>query len=116
MMPIIFVSHPQLVIAHRDSDQTTLVLHPPGLDPTCILDVASLVLSEQLYEELAEQLQHSRPWAVDGRGTVERAGDEPTTWPVEQPVSPSREDLPKAASFGYAGNRSGRGRVGDPLG
>jgi hypothetical protein len=55
-LTIHFVPHPCLVVAHSDADGTTVVLCPPGQQPAAILDVASVVLPEQRYRELADLL------------------------------------------------------------
>lgn len=55
-MAVVFVTHQRLVIADLDSDGTTVVFCPPGLEAEKILAVASVVLPAQRYQELADQL------------------------------------------------------------
>ena len=58
-MSIHFIPHPRLVVVHSNEDQTTVVLCPPGLEASAILDVASVVVPEQRYRELAERLDQT---------------------------------------------------------
>ena len=53
--PIILADHDRLVVT-RIGDDTFCVLRPPGTDPMEILRVARLVLPEDPYGELADQL------------------------------------------------------------
>ena len=54
--PIILADHDRLVVTRSISDDTVCVLRPPGADPREILRVARLVLPEDPYGELADQL------------------------------------------------------------
>ena len=54
--PIILVDHDRLVVTRSIRDDTVCVLRPPGADPREILRVARLVLQEDPYGELADQL------------------------------------------------------------
>ena len=54
--PIILADHDRLVVTCSISDDTVCVLRPPGADPREILRVARLVLPEDPYGELADQL------------------------------------------------------------
>jgi LysM repeat protein len=63
--PIVLADHDRLVVTRDLRDDTVYVLRPPGEDPRAIMQVARLVLPEDPYRELAEQL------------------GVPTTWPLE---------------------------------
>ena len=54
--PIILADHDRLVVTRSIGDDTVCVLRPPGTDPREILRVARLVLPEDPYAELADQL------------------------------------------------------------
>ena len=54
--PIILADHDRLVVTRCIGDDTVCVLRPPGVDPREILRVARLVLPEDPYGELADQL------------------------------------------------------------
>jgi LysM repeat protein len=54
--PIVVADYDRLVVTCSPHDGTVYVLRPPGLDPAAVLKAARLVLSEDPYEELAEQL------------------------------------------------------------
>ena len=54
--PIILADHDRLVVTRSIGDDTVFVLRPPGADPREILRVARLVLPEDPYGELADQL------------------------------------------------------------
>ena len=54
--PIILADHDRLVVTRSIGDDTVCVLRPPGADPREILRVARLVLPEDPYGELADQL------------------------------------------------------------
>jgi LysM repeat protein len=54
--PIILADHDRLVVTRSIGDDTICVLRPPGADPMEILRVARLVLPEDPYGELADQL------------------------------------------------------------
>jgi LysM repeat protein len=53
---IVLADYGRLVVTQNKADGTVYVLRPPGEDPGAILRVASLVLKEDLYEELAARL------------------------------------------------------------
>jgi LysM repeat protein len=55
----------RLVVTHNQADDTVCVLRPPGEDPRAILRVARLVLPEDPYEELAEQLGVPASWPME---------------------------------------------------
>ena len=59
---IILADYDRLVVTHNKADDTVYVLRPPGEDPRTILRVARLVLPEDPYEELAEQLGVPASW------------------------------------------------------
>ncbi len=63
--PIVLADHDRLVVTRCQSDDTVYVLRPPGADPQAILRVASLVLPERRYGELAEQLGVPASWPMD---------------------------------------------------
>jgi LysM repeat protein len=54
--PIVLADYDRVVVTHCVSDGTVYVLRPPGEAPEAILRVARLVLPEDPYEELANQL------------------------------------------------------------
>ena len=54
--PIVLADHDRLVVTRSISDDTVCVLRPPGADPREILRVARLVLPEDPYGELADEL------------------------------------------------------------
>ena len=62
--PIVMADHDQVVVTRNPADGTICVLRPPGTDPRAILRVARLVLSEEPYEELADQLGVPSGWAA----------------------------------------------------
>jgi LysM repeat protein len=53
---IVLADYDQVVVTRSLHDGTVYVLRPPGEDPRVILRAARLVLSEDPYEELADQL------------------------------------------------------------
>ena len=55
----------RLVVTHNKADDMVCVLRPPGEDPRAILRVARLVLPEDPYEELAEQLGVPASWPME---------------------------------------------------
>ena len=63
--PIVLADHDRLVVTRCQSDDTVYVLRPPGADPQAILRVASLVLPERRYGELAEQLGVPASWPME---------------------------------------------------
>jgi hypothetical protein len=54
--PIVLADYDRVVVTHSKSDGAVYVLRPPGVAPGAILRVARLVLPEDPYDELAEQL------------------------------------------------------------
>jgi len=52
----VLADYDRLVVTRSQRDDMVYVLRPPGADPKAILRVASLVLPECRYGELAEQL------------------------------------------------------------
>jgi LysM repeat protein len=63
--PIVIADHDRLVVTSSKSDDTVLVLRPPGEDPRAVLRAARLVLTEGPYEELADQLGESAGWPME---------------------------------------------------
>jgi hypothetical protein len=62
---IVLADYDRLVVTHNKADDTVCVLRPPGEDPRAILRVARLVLPEDPYEELAEQLGVPASWPME---------------------------------------------------
>ena len=62
---IVLADYDRLVVTHNKADDTVYVLRPPGEDPRAILRVARLVLPEDPYEELAEQLGVPASWPIE---------------------------------------------------
>jgi LysM repeat protein len=62
---IVLADYDRLVVTHNKADDTVCVLRPPGEDPRAILRVARLVLPEDPYEELADQLGVSASWPME---------------------------------------------------
>jgi LysM repeat protein len=54
--PIILADYDRVVVTQSQPDGAVTVLRPPGADPRVILRAARLVLPEDPYEELADQL------------------------------------------------------------
>ena len=54
--PIVLADYDRLIVTHSKGDGTVCVLRPPGEDPRVILRAARLVLPEDPYQELADQL------------------------------------------------------------
>jgi hypothetical protein len=54
--PIVLADYDRVVVTRSQRDGTVCVLRPPGEDPRVILRAARLVLPEDPYEELADQL------------------------------------------------------------
>jgi LysM repeat protein len=63
--PIMLADHDRLVVTRHRDDDTVYVLRPPGEDPRAILRVARLVLPEEPYQELADQLGVSAGWPME---------------------------------------------------
>jgi LysM repeat protein len=61
----VLADYDRLVVTHNQADDTVCVLRPPGEDPRAILRVARLVLPEDPYEELAEQLGVPASWPTE---------------------------------------------------
>jgi LysM repeat protein len=62
---IVLADFDRLVVTRSKADDTIYVLRPPGEDPRTILRVARLVLPEDPYEELAEQLGVPASWPME---------------------------------------------------
>jgi nucleoid-associated protein YgaU len=62
---IVLADHDRLVVTRSQTDDMVYVLRPPGADPKAILRVASLVLPECRYGELAEQLGVPATWPME---------------------------------------------------
>ena len=62
---LVLADYDRLVVTHNRADDTVCVLRPPGVDPRAILRVARLVLPEDPYEELADQLGVSASWPME---------------------------------------------------
>ena len=61
----VLADYDRLVVTHNQADDTVCVLRPPGEDPRAILRVARLVLPEDPYEELADQLGLPASWPME---------------------------------------------------
>ena len=61
----VLADYDRLVVTHNQADDVVCVLRPPGEDPRAILRVARLVLPEDPYEELADQLGVSASWPME---------------------------------------------------
>jgi LysM repeat protein len=61
---IVLADYDQVVVTRSLHDGTVYVLRPPGEDPRVILRAARLVLPEDLYRELAEQLGMPASWPI----------------------------------------------------
>jgi hypothetical protein len=63
--PIILADYDRLIVTHSKRDGTVCVLRPPDEDPKAILRAARLVLPEDPYQELADQLgvPAGLPWS-----------------------------------------------------
>ena len=61
----VLADYDRLVVTHNKADDMVCVLRPPGEDPRAILRVARLVLPEDPYEELAEQLGVPANWPME---------------------------------------------------
>jgi len=53
------------VVTHSTRDGAVCVLRPPGEDPKAVLRVARLVLPEDPYGELADQLGVPASWPME---------------------------------------------------
>ena len=62
---IVLADYDRLIVTHNKADDSVYVLRPPGEDPRTILRVARLVLPEDPYEELAEQLGVPASWPME---------------------------------------------------
>ena len=62
---IVLADHDRLIVTHSKGDDTVYVLRPPGEDPKAILRAARLVLPEDPYEELADQLGVPAGWPME---------------------------------------------------
>jgi LysM repeat protein len=63
--PIVVADHDRLIVTRSTRDGTIYVLRPPGEDPKAILRAARLVLPEDPYEELADQLGVPAGWPME---------------------------------------------------
>ena len=61
---IVVADYDRVVVTQSPGDGTVYVLRPPGEDPRVILRAARLVLPEDLYRELAEQLGMPASWPI----------------------------------------------------
>jgi len=68
--PIVLADYDRLVVTCSTRDDTVYVLRPPGEDPRAVLKAARLVLPEEPYEELAEQLGVPASWPMERRCPV----------------------------------------------
>ncbi len=71
---VVLADHDRLVVAYSTSDGTVYVLRPPGEDPEAILRAARLVLPEDPYGELADQLGVSASWPMEMEVPAEPGG------------------------------------------
>jgi LysM repeat protein len=62
---IVLADYDRLVVTRSKADDTVYVLRPPGEDPKAVLRAARLVLQEEPYEELANQLGVSANWPTE---------------------------------------------------
>ncbi len=60
--PCVLADYDRLVVTWNTADGTVYVLRPPGTDPETIMMAARLVLPEDPYEELADQLGVPASW------------------------------------------------------
>jgi LysM repeat protein len=79
--PIVLADHDRVVVAHSPRDGAVYVLRPPGEDPGAILRAARLVLPEEPYGELADQLGVPAGWPM-GTGVPTEAGRGRAPWPA----------------------------------
>jgi uncharacterized UPF0146 family protein len=63
--PVVVADHDRLVVTRDRRDDTVYVLRPPGADPKAIMRVARLVLPEDPYLELAEELGVPASWPLE---------------------------------------------------
>jgi LysM repeat protein/uncharacterized UPF0146 family protein len=63
--PIILADYDRLVVTHSKADGMIYVLRPPGEDPQAVLRAARLILPEEPYEELANQLGVGANWPME---------------------------------------------------
>ena len=61
---IVLADYDRVVVTRSLHDGTVYVLRPPGEDPRAILRAARLVLPEDLYRELAQQLGMAASWPI----------------------------------------------------
>lgn len=59
---IIAAAHERLVVTYSALDDTAYALIPPGADPRTVLRAARLVLSDEIYRELAGYLGVAPDW------------------------------------------------------
>jgi hypothetical protein len=63
--PIVMADYDRVVVTCSKHDETIFVLRPPGEDPKSVLRAARLVLAEDPYEELADQLGEPAGWPME---------------------------------------------------
>jgi len=63
--PIVMADYDRVVVTCSKQDDTVFVLRPPGEDPKAVLRAARLVLAEDPYEELADQLGEPAGWPME---------------------------------------------------
>jgi hypothetical protein len=68
--PIVLADYDRVVVTHSARDGMVCVLRPPGEAPEAILRAARLVLPEDPYGELAEQLGMPAGWPMERRRLV----------------------------------------------
>ena len=61
---VVLADYDRVVVTQSPRDGTVYVLRPPGEDPRAIMRAARLVLPEDLYRELAEQLGMPASWPI----------------------------------------------------
>ena len=61
---IVLADYDRVVVTQSLHDGAVYVLRPPGADPRVILRAARLVLPEDLYRELAQQLGMAASWPI----------------------------------------------------
>ena len=61
---VVLADYDRVVVTHCPGDGAVYVLRPPGENPRAIMRAARLVLPEDLYRELAEQLGLPASWPI----------------------------------------------------
>jgi len=62
---IIRADHERLIVTYSLHDDTIYILTPPGEDPSTVLRAARLVLPEDKYQELADELGMPDSWPTE---------------------------------------------------